>query len=206
MERINRTKLLDRSYNVRDARLFIIATEGAKTEKSYFESFGNPRLKVEVVAAGADNKSAPEYVMERLDEFAQKYDLNVDDSLWLVLDVDRWGDEKLSTVCRQAKQKKYQLAISNPCFEAWLCLHFGDLDPTDITCKDFKKRLRSILGGYNSSNLDAALFADKIVEAIERAKELHPNISENWPPTIGSHIYRLVEMITGAMSKNKSTI
>jgi RloB-like protein len=199
MGRINRTKLLDRSYNVRDARLFVIATEGAKTEKSYFESFGNPRLKVEVVAAGADNKSAPEYVMERLDEFAKKYDLSTDDSLWLVIDVDRWGDEKLSTVCREAKQKKYQLAISNPCFETWLCLHFGDLNPNDTTCQDFKKRLRSILGRYNSSNLNPTLFMDKIAEAIDRAKELHPSSQENWPPTIGSHVYRLIEIIFESM-------
>jgi RloB-like protein len=199
MGKTNRNKLLDRSYNVRDARLFVIATEGAKTEKSYFESFGNPRLKVEVVAAGADNKSAPEYVMERLDEFAKKYDLSADDSLWLVLDVDRWGDEKLSTVCRQSKQKKYQLAISNPCFETWLCLHFGSLDPNDITCKDFKKRLRSLLGSYNSSNFDPTQLMDKIVEAVERAKELHPNIKENWPPTTGSHVYRLMEIIIDSM-------
>jgi hypothetical protein len=199
MGKINRTKLLDRTYNVRDARLFIIATEGAKTEKSYFESFGNSRLKVEVVTAGEDNKSAPEYVIERLDEFSKKYDLSTDDSLWLVLDVDRWGDEKLSTVCREAKQKKYQLAISNPCFETWLCLHFGDLDPNDTTCKDFKKRLRSLLGNYNSSNLDPTQFMDKVAEAIERAKELHPNIKENWPPTIGSHVYRLMAMIIESM-------
>jgi RloB-like protein len=199
MGKINRTKLLNRTYNVRDARLFIIATEGAKTEKSYFESFGNSHLKIEVVATGADNKSAPEYVIERLDEFTQKYDLHIDDSLWLVLDVDRWGDEKLSSVCRQAKQKKYQLAISNPCFEAWLCLHFGDLDPNDNTCKDFKKSLRSILGSYNSSNLDADLFMDKLSDAIDRAKQLHPNVKENWPPTIGSYIYRLIEMIIESM-------
>ncbi|MDV3001863.1 MAG: hypothetical protein N5P05_003469 [Chroococcopsis gigantea SAG 12.99] len=34
MGKANRTKLLDRSYNNRDAQLFVIATEGAKTEKS----------------------------------------------------------------------------------------------------------------------------------------------------------------------------
>ncbi len=34
MSKINRTKLLDRQHDRRDARLFVIATEGAVTEKS----------------------------------------------------------------------------------------------------------------------------------------------------------------------------
>jgi hypothetical protein len=40
---------------------------------------------------------------------------------------------------------------------------------------------------------------EKIAEAIERAKELHPNIKENWPPTVGSHIYRVVKTILEAV-------
>jgi RloB-like protein len=201
MQKSNRTKLLDRSYNIRDAQLFIIATEGAKTEKSYFEIFRNSRIKIEVLATGAKNDSAPHHVIERLNEFSEKYDFGEKDSLWLVLDVDNWGNKNLSTVCRQAKQKKYRLAISNPCFEVWLCLHLIDLDPTDTTCQDFKTRLRSILGSYNSSNLDASPFLEHIQAAIERAKKLHPNANQNWPLTPGSHVYRVIEMLFIAMKK-----
>lgn len=199
MRKARRTKLLDRSYNMRDAQLFIIAAEGAKTEKSYFEIFYDSRIRIEVLSTGEANDSAPQYVIERLNEFAQKYDLGKEDTLCLVLDVDRWGARNLSSVCRQAKQKKYRLAISNPCFEAWLCLHFSDLDPNDKTCQDFKARLRSILGSYNSSNIDIALFKDYIQDAVRRAKQLHPNANQNWTPSPGSHVYRVVEMILKAM-------
>lgn len=200
--RVNRTKLLDRTYNTRDAQLFIIATEGAKTEKSYFEIFQDSRIKVEVITTEGDNKSAPQYVIERLNEFAQQYDFGEEDTLWLVLDVDRWGAKNLSLVCREAKQKKYFLAISNPCFEVWLCLHLNDLDPNDRTCDHFNKRLRLILGSYNNSNLDTAPFVEHIEDAIRRAKQLHPNAKHNWPKTSGSHVYRVVEMILQAM-RNK---
>lgn len=199
MSKPSRTKLLDRNYNVRDAQLFIIATEGAKTEKIYFDIFHNSRIKVEIVATGEANDSAPQHVIKRLDEFAQKYDFGSEDSLWLVLDVDRWGDKTLSAVCRQAKQKGYQLAISNPCFETWLCLHFGDLEPNDRTCKDFKQRLRLVLGHYNSGNPDTTLFVEYIPDAIQKAKQMHPNANQYWPKTIGSHVYRVVEMIVNAM-------
>ncbi|NER21689.1 MAG: RloB domain-containing protein [Symploca sp. SIO1B1] len=195
MKKSRRAKLLDRNYNTRDAQLFIIATEGAKTEKPYFDMFQDPRIKVEVLPTGEKNDSAPQHVIERLNQFAEKYQLGKEDSLWLVLDVDCWGDKNLSTVCRQAKQKKYHLAISNPCFETWLWLHLDDLDPNDKTCKDFKKRLRSELGSYNSSNLDITPYAQKIPDAVQRAKELHPNANQNWPPTPGSHVYRVVEIL-----------
>jgi hypothetical protein len=54
---INRTKLLDRQHDRRDARLFIIATEGAVTEKKYFQMFGNSRIKVEVLEIHLKNNS-----------------------------------------------------------------------------------------------------------------------------------------------------
>lgn len=199
MRKAGRTKLLDRSYNTRDAQLFIVATEGAKTEKSYFKIFYNSRIRIEVLSTGEANDSAPQHVIERLNEFAQKYDLGEEDTLWLVLDVDRWGSKNLSSVCRQAKQKKYRLAISNPCFEAWLCLHLNDLDPNDKTCQDFKTRLQSILGSYNSSNIDVAPFKNRIQDAVQRAKQLHPNANQNWTPSPGSHVYRVVEMILKAI-------
>jgi RloB-like protein len=192
MGKINRTKLLDRQHDRRDARLFIIATEGAVTEKQYFERFGNSRIKVEVLATGSDNKSAPKYVFDRLNSFKEQFDLHEDDMLWLVIDVDRWNrDGELSQICREAKQKNYHLAVSNPCFEVWLCLHFGDLDPEDRTCKQFKSSLGKILGSCNS----ISPYAPHLPDAVERAKILHPDPQQNWPPTIGTHVYRLVEIL-----------
>lgn len=68
---INRTKLLDRQHDRRDARLFVIATEGAATEKQYFEMFGSSRIKVKVLETGSDNQSAPQYVLDRLNSFKE---------------------------------------------------------------------------------------------------------------------------------------
>jgi hypothetical protein len=194
MGRINRTKLLDRQHDRRDARLFIIATEGAVTEKQYFEMFDSSRIKVEILSTGSDNQSAPEYVLERLNSFKERFDLNEDDMLWLVIDVDRWGAEKLSLVCREAKQKKYHLAVSNPCFEVWLCLHFCDLDPEDRICKDFKKRNGTMLD-LLKNNDHRSLYQSNSIDAVNRAKMLQSNSKQNWPQTIGTHVYRLVEIL-----------
>ncbi|NJK77475.1 MAG: RloB domain-containing protein, partial [Microcoleus sp. SU_5_6] len=46
--------------------------------------------------------------------------------LFLTEAVDRWGEKNISAICREGRQKKYRLGISNPCFEVWLYLHFDD--------------------------------------------------------------------------------
>ncbi|MCC3421164.1 MAG: RloB domain-containing protein [Microcoleus sp. PH2017_29_MFU_D_A] len=202
MGKIKRTKLLDRQQDRRDAKLFIVATEGKETEKQYFRIFNSSRIKIEILATTEDGKSSPEYVLERLDIFKERYDLNEDDMLWLVSDVDRWGQKKLSSVCSQARQKGYNLAISNPCFEVWLTLHFEDINPQDRTCDNFKGRLRTILGSYNGSNLDLSTYKPNTENAVNRAKNLHPSVQQDWPPTLGTHVYRLVEILRDSLDSD----
>lgn len=205
MAKIKRTKLLDREHDRRDAKLFIVATEGKETEKQYFGMFNSTRIKVEILATTEDGKSAPEYVLERLDKFKERYDLSKDDMLWLVSDRDRWGDKKLSSVCSEARQRGYYLAISNPCFEVWLTLHFEDINTQEektCKCDEFKKRLRRILGSYNGSNLDISAYQPHTKDAINRAKNLHPSSQQDWPPTLGTHVYRLVEILLKSLGSD----
>jgi len=116
--------------------------------------------------------------------------------------VDRWGARKLSSVCSQARQKGYNLAISNPCFEVWLTLHFEDINSQDRTCDNFKARLRTVLGSYNGSNLDISAYRDNIENAVNRAKNLHQNSQQSWPPTLGTHVYRLVEIVLESLGSD----
>jgi len=102
--------------------LIIIAAEGKVTENQYFNALAspryyyNPRIHVEVLVRD-ENASAPERVIAQLDAFRKQYSLRAIDELWLVIDVDRWGDAKLSDIGTQCEQKGYRLAASNPCFE-----------------------------------------------------------------------------------------
>lgn len=178
----------------RDARLFIIATEGRKTEKQYFSMFGNRRCQVKVIT-NEDNKSAPAHILKQLKDFKKEYQLKEDDELWLMIDVDRWGDKNLASVVSQAGQIKFQLAVSNPCFEVWLYLHHGDLDHQPLTAKEMKQKLKELLGEYNSSNLDPTKFAEHIENAIARAKSLDANPEERWPSQTGTHVYKVVEKV-----------
>ena len=195
--RIQRKGLLPRKEFVRDARLIIIATEGSSTEKQYFEGrFGSSRLKVEVLATAPDGLSAPGHVLARLTNFEDRYELGDGDERWLMVDVDRMRPEFMSQVCQEATQKTFGLAISNPCFELWLLLHFRDPETQDTNCNLVEQRLRRVLGHYNKSRIDHAVFTiEAIRAALVRAKRLNINDEERWPSFPGTHVYRIVERI-----------
>ena len=200
MIKINRTKLLERKHDRRSTKLFIIATEDKYAPAQYFGIFGSRKVQIKILET-VDGQSAPQYVLERLDKFKEMYDLNEEDELWLLLDVDRWvKPTQLIAVCPEARQKGYQLAISNPCFEIWLSLHFSDLNLDDKTCSDFEARLRKILGSYNKCNLDLAVYHPRIQDAIDRARNLDPNPNAYWTSTLGSHVYKLVESILQSLN------
>ena len=76
---IQRKRPLDRKINVRDAKLYVVATEGEKTEADYLAMFLDSKVKVHTLPTGADGHSAPEQVLERLDRFVQEYDLGPGD-------------------------------------------------------------------------------------------------------------------------------
>src|SRR5260221_11407935 len=84
-----------RGSGFRDAKLIVIATEGSKTEKKYFndlasdDRYRNPRVHVEVLER-TSTASSPNHVIEELNKFRSVFKLNKFDELWLVIDVDRW--------------------------------------------------------------------------------------------------------------------
>jgi hypothetical protein len=203
-----------RRTNLRDAKLIVIATEGTNTEKKYFQDmaspkyYRNPRVHVEVLDR-AITASAPEYVMRMLDQFKQEYSLRVYDQLWMVIDVDTWGEEKLSLMAQECLQKNYLLAVSNPCFEIWLLLHIKSLD--DYTQEELRelvenekinhrtrleKELVELLGSYNKHNPDTDLFLPFIQTAIDRARSLDTHPEHRWPNALGTRVYLLAEAIT----------
>jgi hypothetical protein len=199
--RIQRTGLIDRRVQRRDARIFVIATEGTDTEPAYFrglqerEIIDRSRVRIEVIATPReDGTSAPRHVLRRLDAFAARYRL-LDglDELWLVVDVDRWPAPQLSEVAQEATQKGFGLAVSNPCFELWLLLHVAEAPAAIGTCGDCEAEIRRVVGAYSKTRLDLGVFAVRaaVEAAIARARALDVDESSRWPHATGSQVHRL---------------
>lgn len=193
------------SYPLRDTRLIVIATEGQKTEPSYFDglksiinNLKSRKIKIKILSAGTDNLSAPEHVLNRLNKFKNDHQIGRGDELWLVIDVDHWGLEKIKEVTDKATKKGYRLAISNPCFEVWLLCHKQPLPETTppYGCDEIEQLLKDALGGsYNKSRLDFTDFANDIEQAIQNAQAADTHPQDRWPQGVGTHVYKVVQSI-----------
>ncbi|HEY6327990.1 MAG TPA: RloB family protein [Blastocatellia bacterium] len=185
---------LDRTVDhLRDTRLIVMATEGEQTEKQYFAMFRSSRIQVRVIPSDG-GLSSPRHVLERLDAYRNEFQIGGDDELWLMIDVDRWGDRNLSQVCSAARRKGYRLAVSNPCFELWIYLHFLDLTGAAMECSWYEQQIRAHHGSYNKSNLAVDALKPLAGDAIGRARDA-ANEGHLWPASAGTDVFRVVEQV-----------
>lgn len=213
MGRVKRT--FERPENKRDAKLIVIAAEGRKTERIYFEGlaedFQSTKTHIKVIEK-LNNNSSPQEVLDQLNEFALEYKLDENDELWMVIDRDyqSWTPKMIKSVAQICHQKKgYFLALSNPAFELWLILHHIDVSIETIVERNrifenkkngsskpyCKKKLSNILGGFNEANYDPKLFTPNVTTAIENSIKLDSNPRTRWPSTLGTRVYKLARNI-----------
>ncbi|MFC1724152.1 RloB family protein [candidate division KSB1 bacterium] len=187
--------------HVRDTRLIIIAAENTYIEKQYFSIFKHHLVQVRVLFTET-GASSPRYVLERLKKYKNDYDLKSDDQLWLMVDRDNWTERELDKVTQECVQKGFRLAISNPCFELWLYIHFEDIDYSkSYECIDIEKMLKEKLGSFNKTRLKVDRYHGKIKDAVRRAKAIDINPKDRWPNTTGTHVYKVVEEIISLIKK-----
>jgi hypothetical protein len=115
------------------------------------------------------------------------------DEVWCVFDVDEHA--RVMQAQRLAAQEEVRIAVSNPCFELWLLLHFreqtGHLDP---------RRTASLLQNHlrvYEKHVRFVEFAPGYEPAVRRAESLdaqHARVgSQGGNPSTG--VYRLTERI-----------
>jgi len=111
----------------------LICCEGEVTERSYLNGLkAELRIRlvyIEVVPGPSNPKTLVDFAVEkkqRAERDARRAsDINLKyDEVWCVFDID--AHEYVAEAKGSAAAYNIKLAISNPCFELWLLLHFQD--------------------------------------------------------------------------------
>lgn len=136
----------------------------------------NAAVKIEVARERGEPKRVVEIAKERSVEAAREARRQRDPSLafdevWCVFDRD--SHERFFDACTMARDNGFRLAISNPCVELWLLLHFRD-SPGLRHREDVKRLVGEVLPGYDKSidfdKLRVGLSdADRRAEALDLA-------------------------------------
>lgn len=127
-----------RSLRRRPSRLnprprVLIVCEGEVTEPEYFRGIkvkdSITLVDITIAHKSSDPLSVVREAISRkrkADEYAARVrdDNERFDEIWCVFDVD--SHKTFATATELASRNGVQVAVSNPCFEVWLLLHFGD--------------------------------------------------------------------------------
>lgn len=205
MSRRNRDRRPARRTAFRDPKpRILVVCEGKLTEPNYFDGLRkavkNPLVAVEiepeagvplsVVRRAKELKVAAETAAKRERDENLKFD-----SVWAVFDVD--DHPQLAEARTMAHENRMELAISNPCFELWLVLHFRDspgmqhrdhiasLLRTFLPEYDKRVTFLSVAQGYNSAVTRARRLEETALEANDEGRN---------PST---RVWRLTELIRG---------
>ena len=181
--------------------MFVIATEGEKTEPSYFAIFGD-NLVIHVHCVRGGHRSSPKQVLHRMKQHLERNGITKTDEAWLVVDRDTWSEEDLLQLHKWSQGASNRgFALSNPKFEYWLLLHFED--GTELgTNRALSRRLRRHLPNYDKG-VDARKVTEAMIrQAVSRAKGRDSPPCADWPrQSWRTTVYRLVDNILGSQSE-----
>lgn len=170
----------------------LVICGGEKTEVDYFSGLKRLHRARITVKPKCDSPANLVRFAERLRNlYPEEFD-----EVWCVVDVDEFDIEAASVAAQRAG---IELAISNPCFEFWLLLHFRDPCGPAKACREIVSHLSKCLTGYDKTKLDFGHFAERVPAAIERASK----IDSAGNPSTG--VWRLVEKVVGVSADVKGT-
>jgi hypothetical protein len=117
------------------------------------------------------------------------------DSVWCVFDKD--DHPRFGEALEMARDNNIRLAISNPCIELWLLLHFRENPGAQHRAK-MKAMLSKHVAKYNK-HVDYATYSAGYPQAVTRASRMDQDAEAagepHRNPTTG--IYKLTELIRG---------
>ncbi|MEU9564283.1 RloB family protein [Streptomyces sp. NPDC048161] len=136
-------------------------------------SVRNPAVSVKIIERPKAPSQVVAYTAKLLESAAEEYD-----QAWCVFDVDEFTD--IDRAVTEAGRHGIEIALSNPCFELWLLLHFTDHRGHAPSYAHLVPHLnRHAAGGYSKTDLDFRSYEGTWREAVCRARELAPEGKES---------------------------
>ena len=182
--------------------MILIVTEGAVTEPEYLCGLAkhsrNPRVRIKMTKGAAVPTTIVKTASEIKETSEKRAQLEDDDNLrydevWCVFDVDQHPD--IPSATQVARENGLKLAISNPCIELWLWLHFSE-QPGMKDGKTLRTKMRRHLPKYDK-HVDFSRFVAGYQDAVRRASRLDSDAEKAGEPgrnpTTG--VWRLTETI-----------
>ena len=198
-----------RSPFIEPKPLILVVCEGAVTEKEYLKGFANwfrnQQISIKPFEIAEEFGRASLSLVREAKRLKQAAENKADgegdpnlryDSVWCVFDVDDHPD--IPNAREMARDNGIELAISNPCIELWLLLHFRG-NPGMQHRDRVREMLTTFVPGYDKHVDFKKDYAPGYEQAVSYAKTLDQLAERDGEdgrnPTTG--VYRLTSLIRG---------
>jgi hypothetical protein len=191
-------RLSRRAGTAVEAETIAIVCEGEKTEVIYFNGIRTlhrlATARVQIVGLGAD----PLTVVKEAELLQRDYD-----HVWAVFDVEASGahatsHRTLKQAIARAERAGIHCAISHPCFELWLLLHFRP-QTAYLNNEAARSKVRQCRCGYDAKGFDFRKVWPHHRTAIDNARVLdlrqRANITDIAQRNPWTTVYELVEQV-----------
>lgn len=185
---------------------FLLCCEGSGTEPGYFTSLANflrnPLIELIEVEIAKHETTDPKQIVEQAKRLRAAADREAnrmhDDNLrydqtWCVFDRDEHVhfDEAIN----QASDNRLDLAVSNPCFELWILVHF-QAQTGGLTRQDARNKVRNYIPEYDK-NISFGELKGRTDKAARRASKMESDARESGKATDNptTSVWRLVEKL-----------
>lgn len=159
-------------------RTFLVFCEGKRTEPDYLKALkqepavrdvASVDIRIDIDASGVVPLTLVNAAAEaQASAPGQQGEI---DEVWCLFDVEAPRNHpNLDEAVAKAEESDVHLAVSNPCFELWLALHFADRTAWLDTAE--AGRLRRGHDGSAGKGLDGAPYMPRRAEAAQRARAL----------------------------------
>jgi RloB-like protein len=182
----------------------LVVCEGSVSEPQYLKGHKrncrNPRVDIEF----SRERGTPKTLVEIAKRMKREAEIEADregdqnlayDAVWCVFDVDT--HPHIADAQQMARHNGIRLAISNPCFELWLLLHFRD-NPGMQDVNGVLSALSKFVHGYDK-HIRYDSYVGGYREAVSRARQMAESAAKDGDPgrnpTTG--VYELTELIRG---------
>ncbi|MDR0942390.1 MAG: RloB family protein [Holosporales bacterium] len=173
---------------------YAVCAEGEKTEIQYLNILKKQNNGIFIKIFSCRRKTTPEAILNTAKKRLENEEPN---EIWLMLDVDDNKSKDFDNLFKWKMEniEKNHLAISNPCFEFFLLLHY-EKPKGQLTIKSCQGELKRHIPNYDKSTPEGKFSLERIKEAIKRAEDIE---SENEDIKIternGSTVYKLAKKV-----------
>ena len=186
-------------------RTFLVFCEGERTEVDYLRALKQEPAVRDIASVdihiqeGAHGFAPLPLVRTAVEARSRATDETGEvDEVWCIFDVEQPKNHpKLRDAVALARNKNVKVAVSNPCFELWLALHFGEHSRPLKTTEAIS--LRRTYENRKDKGLDGVRYMPLRDDAARRARDLddrHKGNGTEFPNNNpSSSMYRFLEAV-----------